>query len=369
MMRRTPTDTLREGLSVAFVPYWGAGNPYQDALAEHLSACGVQVRKLRSLKDMFRYAVLADRRVDVVHLHWLPVFRWRGLSGPRCLAFVMRLALLRMYGVRLVWTVHNLLPHEQRHPRLDWLLRRIVVGLSHGIIVHGDTARRQVMNTWKPKRPGRITVIPHSHYIGSYPNDVSRAAARERLALGDTEVVFLLLGALRPYKGVLELMGAFRRLAADHTVLVIAGRPLNQGFAREIETARANSDRIRFHPGFVRDDDVQVYMSAADVVVLPYRHVLSSGAALLAMSFGKPCIAPAIGCLADVLDDSGAFLYEGGPETGLTESMRRAVEAKEGLARMGEHNRKKVSQWTWAKAAEATKALYERCLPQPARVL
>ena len=113
---------MRKSLSVAFVPYWGAGNPYQDALAEHLSACGVQVRKLRSLKDMFRYAVLVDRTIDVVHLHWLPVFRWGGLSALRCLAFVMRLALLRMYGVRLFWTAHNLLPHESRHPKLDWLL-------------------------------------------------------------------------------------------------------------------------------------------------------------------------------------------------------------------------------------------------------
>jgi beta-1,4-mannosyltransferase len=193
---------------------------------------------------------------------------------------------------------------------------------------------------------------------------VSRAAAREKLAIKDSEVVFLFLGAVRPYKGVLELIDAFRTLATDHALLVIAGRPLNDDFARKIEIAGKALDNVRFHPGFVQDEEIQVYMNAADIVVLPYRHVLSSGAALLAMSFGKPCIAPAIGCLADVLDASGAFLYDPECEAGLLESMRRAVEARDTLGRMGAHNREKVLQWTWQKAAEATNALYERCLPR-----
>jgi len=97
-------------------------------------------------------------------------------------------------------------------------------------------------------------------------------------------------------------------------------------------------------------------------VVLPYRHLLSSGAALLAMSFGKPCVGPAMGCLTDVLDDSGAFLYDPACEAGLLESMRRVVEKADTLPAMGEYNRRKASQWTWASAAAATRALYDRCL-------
>ncbi len=348
---------------VVFVPYWGAANPYQDALAEHLSACGVEVDKVRSLKSLFRYGICVNDAPDIVHLHWLPVFGWRELRALRCLAFVMRLVLLRAHRVPLVWTIHNLLPHESRHPKLDWLLTRIVAGLSRGLIVHGESAQRQAVEMWGLKDESRFAVIPHGNYTGNYPNDVSRAAAREKLTLQDSEVVFLFLGAVRPYKGVLELIDAFQTLATDHTSLVIAGRPLNDDFAREIEIAGRGLDNVRFHPGFVQDDEIQVYMNAADIVVLPYRHILSSGAALLAMSFGKPCVAPALGCLADVLDASGAFLYDPEGEAGLLENMRRAVEARDTLGRMGAHNREKVSQWTWEKAAHATKALYERCLP------
>ena len=348
---------------VVFVPYWGRANPYQDALAEHLSAFGMEVEKIRSLKALFRGGVFMPRVPDIVHLHWLPVFGWRQLRAFRCLAFVLRLVLLRLRGVRVIWTIHNLLPHESRHRKMDWLLTRSVAGLSSGMIVHGQSAKRQAMTMWGLRDEGRFAVIPHGNYRDNYPNDVSRAAAREKLALDASEVVFLFLGAIRPYKGVLELIDAFRTLAADHTALVIAGKPLNDEFTQEIETARAHSDRIRFRPGFVPDDEVQVYMNAADVVVLPYQHILSSGAALLAMSFGKPCVAPAIGCLRDVLDDSGAFLYDAESEAGLLESMRHALEARGDLPRMGRHNREAASHWTWEKAAEATKALYECCRP------
>jgi len=346
---------------VVFVPYWGAANPYQDALAEHLSACGVEVEKVRSLKTLFRYGLFMNGRPDIVHLHWLPVFSWREWRFLRCLAFVLRLVLLRVWGIPLVWTIHNLLPHESRHPKLDGLLTRIVAGLSSGLIVHGPSAQRQAAEMWGLQDQSRFAVIRHGHYMANYPNEMNRATAREKLALDDAELVFLFIGAVRPYKGVLDLIEAFRMLAADRTSLIIAGRPLNDEFARKIETAGADLDNVHFHPGFVQDDEIQMYMNAADVVVLPYRHILSSGAALLAMSFGKPCIAPAMGCLADVLDAPGAFLYEPESETGLLESMRHAVEAKGRLTQMGRHNRDTASQWTWEKAAEATKALYERC--------
>ena len=352
----------QQALHVVFVPYWG-GNPYQNALAKHLSDCGVEVDKLGPLKNLFRFGVFMTAHPDIVHVHWLPVFGWREMRVLRWLAFLWRLLVLRVRGIPLIWTIHNLLPHESRYPRLDSLLARIVARLSSGLIVHGESAREQAMKAWGLTDRARFAVIPHGHYADNYPNEINRATAREKLGLDASERAFLFLGAVRPYKGVLELIDAFRTLAAERTSLVIAGQPLNDDFARDIETAGAGLDNVLFRPGFVQDDEIQIYMNAADVVVLPYRHIVSSGAVLLAMSFGKPCIAPAIGCLAEVLDDSGAFLYDPGDETGLLESMRRAVEAEDGLAQMGRHNREKAAQWTWEKAADATKALYERCLP------
>jgi glycosyltransferase involved in cell wall biosynthesis len=354
-----------EPIRVAFVPYWGAGNPYQDALAEHLAACGVSVIKLRSPKELFRWAVLFRAGVDVVHLHWLPGFEWKGFRSLRCLVFVIRLLMIRLYGIPLVWTVHNLAPHESRHPKLDWLIGRIAAGLASTIIVHGETAKSEVIRQWRLKDGRRVVVIPHGNYEDRYPRSISRLQARQRCAVDESTIVFLFLGAVRPYKGVRELIRSFDKLADNRTRLLIAGKPLDEAFEEEIQAAVAGMENVRFDAGFVADEDIQLYMNASDVVVLPYRRILSSGAALLAMSFGKACVAPARGCLSDVLDRGGAFLYEADDPDGLLNTMRKVVRKADVLDRMGRHNRERASLWTWERMAETTAHLYRRCLAPP----
>ena len=347
---------------VVFAPYWGKANPYQDALAEHLSAAGVEVEKIRSLKALFRWGVCIDHVPSIVHLHWLPVFGWRGLLPFRCLAFVARLVLLRLRGARVIWTVHNLLPHESRHRRMDWLLARAVVGLADTLIVHSETAQREVARLWRIKDLGRIAVVPHAHYIDQYRNDISPAEARGQLGIPEAKVVLLFLGAVRPYKGVMPLIEAFKELGDEQLYLLIAGRPLDEAFSQSVQQAVSSCKNARYTPGFVADDEVQVYMNACDVVILPYRKTLSSGAALLAMSFGRACVAPAQGSLSDVLDPAGAFLYDPDSEGGLPDALRRAAGAADQLVQMGRHNRQRVARWTWADMAHATARLYERSI-------
>ena len=93
-------------------------------------------------------------------------------------------------------------------------------------------------------------------------------------------------------------------------------------------------------------------MNAADVVVFPYRDVLTSGALLLAMSFGKACIAPRIGCMGDVLETSGGFLYDLSDENGLPDALARALQENNRLAAMGQRNLCQAEKWNWDHRAE-----------------
>ena len=44
--------------------------------------------------------------------------------------------------------------------------------------------------------------------------------------------------------------------------------------------------------------------------MLPFRDILTSGSAILALSHGRPVIAPAIGCLPETLPADAAILYD-----------------------------------------------------------
>jgi len=93
---------------------------------------------------------------------------------------------------------------------------------------------------------------------------------------------------------------------------------------------------------------------------LPYKDILTSGAVILAMSFGKPIIAPAIGCIPDVLDSEGSILYDPSEKEGLLKAMKQALDAN--LKKMGEHNFELAKHLRWDEIAKRTYEVYQECL-------
>jgi glycosyltransferase involved in cell wall biosynthesis len=83
----------------------------------------------------------------------------------------------------------------------------------------------------------------------------------------------------------------------------------------------ARTRSVRLLPRHIADDDMQVLLNAADCVVLPYNEVLTSGAAMLAMSFGRPVVAPDLGGVRDYVDEASGALYDVSDPAGLMQAM------------------------------------------------
>ena len=121
-----------------------------------------------------------------------------------------------------------------------------------------------------------------------------------------------------------------------------------------------NLDTVFLAPGYVPDDEIQIYMNASDVVVLPYRRVFTSGILLLAMSFARACVVPDLPWIRDIIDDDGAFFFKPGDVNSLGAAIKRAMAARERLGAMGEHNKQLVARWDWSFTAGQTADLYRR---------
>jgi glycosyltransferase involved in cell wall biosynthesis len=361
-MKAQPTQITNKSIVSVFVPYWGRGNPYQDTLAVHLVEHGISVDKDDFLKKIFRRIVFHHYKPNILHLHWLSPFGGTTISLLKMMAFVMRLFILWTLGLRIVWTVHNLIPHEAKYPKIDLLVRKLIAKLAHAIIAHSEAAKKKIVSAWRLKKIDRIFVIPHGNYINQYENNIDQTTARAKLNICDSKVVMLFLGGIRPYKGVLELIKAFKLLEQEKAYLVIAGNPLNNRLSSAIKEQIKGVENIQYKPGFVPTDQIQVYMNACDVVVFPYHKILSSGAVVLAMSFGRACIAPRWDCICDILDSSGAFLYEPGNVESLVQAMHSTVERRAQLKEMGEYNKLQAQQWDWDTIACKTKEVYKKCL-------
>ena len=346
------------------LPNYSEGNPYQRNLRAGLEANGVTV----ILSDSIGYfailgAVQRYGLPDIVHLHWLQPFTISdGLikTAAGGLRLLCELFLLRLMGVRIVWTVHNVVEHQKRAPRFEKLIKHFVVRLSNRVIVHCSVARESIMQAYRlPQSTMRkCRVIPHGHYIDSYPN--SRTQAETRTALDgrfdDSQTVYLFFGQIRPYKNISQLIKTFEKINEPTARLLIVGKPWDEDEAERVHRLSKRDGRIHTVFEFVPANEIQLYMNAADVVVLPFKEVLTSGSALLAMSFGKALIAPGIGCVGELLDQDGGFAYESDDEDGLLRAIKQASNSD--LESMGSYNYRKAKQFDWETIADRTLETY-----------
>jgi beta-1,4-mannosyltransferase len=335
-------------------------NAYQRLLMDAQRQLGLETIDGGGGGNFFRTALMRWE-AEILHFHWLHPYMIR----PSTLGTVLRstrllieLSILKFFGQRIVWTVHNLKNHDNRHVHLErWFTKRFA-RLASTIIAHSQAAAAQIGSAFTINDPSRIHIVPHGNYIGCYPNQISRGEAREKLGLDPELVVFLFLGRIQSYKNVLELIREFKKLPTDLSLLIAgpaSDAKLEQTIRDEIGTAR----NIIFHPGFVVKDRIQIYMNACDAVVLPYREVFTSGAMMLAMSFGRACVAPRLSGMLDFLDSEGAFLYEPDQPGGLGQAIRAAAANRNKLRDMGNHNLAKIADNDWNGVARRTVEIYK----------
>jgi glycosyltransferase involved in cell wall biosynthesis len=301
-------------------------NPYQARLYAGLEALGASVSEFEAHRD-------APGGFDVLHVHWPEA----ALNTPEPDVAARRaretLDAVRAHaeaGARVVWTAHNLASHERFHPALERAFWEEFAGLVSGVIA----LSRAGLELVRAERPRLAAVpgfdVPHPHYRDEFPDPPSREAARAALGLAPGARVVAFAGQVRRYKNVPGLVGAFRGLEDPGAVLVVAGKPVPPELEAEVRAAAGDDPRVRPRLEFLSGADLEAVVRAADLVALPFRDVLNSGSALLALSLERPVLAAARGALPELQAEAGpdwVRLLDGPPDApGLGSALAWALE-------------------------------------------
>lgn len=322
----------REGIpaTVGYFPDYPE-NPYQRMLYAQSVASGLRVVPVA---DPLRFPVVRDDSKDldrhVLHIQWTaPLLQVA--TGPldatrRLEMFKESVSRFRERGGRLLWTVHNVLPHELRFRIAELELAEFLARSADRIHVLGKETLDAAAPFYRLP-PEKVEVIPHCSYLDVYPDCIGSAEARRRLGLLDGEIGILLFGVIRPYKGLDLLLDVFDRLlAADPRLrLLVAGRPSASPRVDIWRERCAAHPRIVSALQYIEPSEVQVWMRASDLVILPYQAVLNSGALHLALAFGRPVVAPAVGVVASQVDPSFAATFAPGDPDGMERAIQDAV--------------------------------------------
>lgn len=301
-------------INVRFYPDYTSTNPYQRLLYSD-DAEEVIIRP-GSLSEATADIDSESYRKTIFHLHWIS-FVLAGASNiddARKLSndFLEDVRVFLEKGGSLVWTIHNLVEHDSKYREIEIELRQGLAALAERVHIHSYSSIDSVEKEYSLPRE-KLAIIPHGNYCGYYPNYVNREISRTYLGIKENDITFLFLGQIRPYKGFETLIRAFSQLRRYNSSLrlVVAGKVVHPYSTAQVSKTLSAYSGVQAYLHEIPDHELQYFFNAADAVVLPYKSILTSGSAALAVTFGVPVIGPNVPAISEIVSNENLqYLYE-----------------------------------------------------------
>lgn len=233
---------------------------------------------------------IAEFAPDLIIAHW-----WNPFFGP-CLGTAVRLAKRRSRS-SVIFVCHNVVPHEPFPGARG--LTRYALAPGDAWLVHSETNQRGLESF---RLRGHTLLVPHPPGQG-FGEPIDKEEAKSRLGLsGNTLLCF---GLIRRYKGLPTLLEALPLVLRnlDCTLLIVGEFYEGKDHCLKLISDLGLASNVRIIDRFVPDDEVSLYFSAADLVVLPYASATQSGITPIAYAFERPVLATRVGGLPEAVRD------------------------------------------------------------------
>ncbi|HYQ04305.1 MAG TPA: glycosyltransferase family 4 protein [Polyangiaceae bacterium] len=357
------TQALLEQVDVEFVNfkhiyaevlYKGGGTKETDPLFKRPKSPRLAVKDLLTWYNplSWLYAGLSTRG-ELVHIQW-----WTSFLFP---VFFSIAVTTKLRGKKLVCTVHNVHGHETGWR--DRILNKTILTLPDLFLVHTDRNKQQLHDTFGIPLDS-IRVVPHGIFEFYRDEELTQAEAKRRLSIPPNAKVLLSFGHVRPYKGIEDLVAAFKiaRQTVPDLFLVIAGKAWNEQLKSELEQQLSDTPSSLLHLDYVASSQIKEYFFAADIVVLAYREFAAqSGPGNIALAFEKPLIVADVGGLPELVGCPEA-VFEPGNVPALAKAIERCIGDSGLLARMVADSVRLRERFSWRRVARDTVAAYQELL-------
>lgn len=347
-----------------------SGRPYQELLYRDLEAAGVSVHYAegptpsQTVNIALMPAVLTWRRLrgdQVLHVHWVFQFslpwarrqRWARQLMERW--FGLYLWTAQLLGYAIVWTAHDLVPHEQIFED-DGRARAVLLSRAKVVIALSESTATEL----HALAARDVRVIPMGSYAEPYPVTCTRAEARSTFDFANDDVVVSLIGMMEEYKGADLLLQAAVQLPTSSKIKILLAGSCKEEAYRDVLTCLAEQlpGKVVAHFQWVPDADLARFLQATDVAAFPFREVTNSGSINLAQSFGRPAIIPNLASLRDI-PDSAVIRFESGIDSLFSALLRAERLSKSEYSDMSTAAFAWSARADWESIAEETIRAYE----------
>lgn len=302
---------MEKQIRISCLPVSGIQNPYQFLMIKGLQSDSRLIVK-GGINDRF-FGILRTAIVqhpDYIHFDWETSYYYRRSLWMTLINipfFILQIYIVRyFFKCNLVWTPHNIIPHDSKFIKVHRLCRRFFARNMKWIRLFSQESLEPAIEEFRCVR-SKFKIIAEGSYVGYYPNNVNRSEARKFFNIPNQKLVLLYFGFIKPYKGITELIECFKKSFSGEAVLIIAGKVINAEYFQVIKSSV--NENIILIDRFIGNDELQFIFNASDVITLPFRKIENSGSVILAMGFKKPVIAPRTGVLVERLLNQLELLY------------------------------------------------------------
>ena len=290
---------------------------------------------------------LKKKRPDIVLVRfWLP------FMGP-CFGTILRIVARNKF-TKIICIADNIIPHEKRIG--DSLFTSYFTKSIHAFIAMSEQVMKD-MNMLGIKQ--KKIFLPHPIF-NHFGNQVSKQEGLKELKIQTDKKIILFFGFIRHYKGVDILLKAMadQRIKENGYVLVIAGEFYeDEEKYLNIIKEEGLENQVIIHNKFISEENIKYYLSAADVLIQPYRHATQSGVTPLALHFNLPMIVTRVGGLSESVVDKQTGLVTEPNSTSIADSIIEYFDT--GKEAFVTHLKEHKKQYTWAFMADGIIELNE----------
>ena len=286
---------------VCFLPIADISNEYVYLMCKAIDRVGYE------LTDETDFFSMLD--ADVIHFNWyegLPIRRDLAKATRQYWVKMFKLWLLKLFGKKLVVTVHNNTIYdgedeEKCHKLMKWLLDN-----SDSIVIHCKESLKVIEKFGADVKKAHY--VPHPNLVGLYED----CEEFDDYIKQPNDFIVLYLGTVRPEKHVETVIKVAERLVAKEDIkILICGRTKTAKYTNEIDEL-INTDNIKTAFRFIEDEEIPSILRMSDALLLPYRtnSTLNSAPAFLAFAHGRTIISSDSGTAKDYAEDGLIYMYE-----------------------------------------------------------
>lgn len=281
---------------------------------------------------------------------------WIPFMAP-CFGTIARIAKKNKKS-KIITIIDNIIPHEKRPG--DFLLSKYFVNSIDGFISMSKSVQEDLLKFDKNK-PRELTPHPLFDNFGTV---LSKKDALETLKLEIGYKYMLFFGFIRDYKGLDILLDALSNdwFAKNKVKLIVAGEFYNNPEKYHTIIREKNlGDRIIMHNNFISNEMVNLYFSAAEIVVQPYKTATQSGVTQIGYHFNKPMLVTNVGGLAEIIPDKKVGYVVQPNGDAIAEALIDFFE-NDRKAEFEKNILEEKKKYSWDKMTQKIKSVYQKIL-------